>query len=110
MLRELIPHSDQKRDKASFLLEVIEYIHFLQEKVHKYEGSFQGWRNEQEKLMPWKKNNDKPAESFQPCGTDNGSSPSSALLFASMVDEKNITISRTIPPSTQNVESGLGTI
>ncbi|KAG5056526.1 hypothetical protein AAZX31_05G017200 [Glycine max] len=91
MLRELIPHSDQKRDKASFLLEVIEYIHFLQEKVHKYEGSFQGWSNEPERLMPWR-NNDKPAESFQPRGTDNGSSPSP-----------------TIPGSTQNVESGLST-
>ncbi|TKY54988.1 Transcription factor BIM1 [Spatholobus suberectus] len=108
MLRELIPHSDQKRDKASFLLEVIEYIHFLQEKVHKYEGSFQGWSNEPEKLMPWR-NNDKPAESFQPRGTDNGSSPSPTLLFASKVDEKNITISPTIPGSTQNVESGLST-
>lgn len=38
ILRELIPHSDQKRDKASFLLEVIEYIRFLQEKVQKYES------------------------------------------------------------------------
>ncbi|KAF8082329.1 hypothetical protein N665_0832s0003 [Sinapis alba] len=36
-LRQLIPNSDQKRDKASFLLEVIEYIHFLQEKVDKHE-------------------------------------------------------------------------
>ncbi|KAL9326329.1 hypothetical protein ACSQ67_006974 [Phaseolus vulgaris] len=108
MLRELIPHSDQKRDKASFLLEVIEYIHFLQEKVHKYEGSFQGWSNEQEKLMPWR-NNDKPAESFQHRGTDNGSSPSPTLLFASKNEEKNISISPTIPGSTQNVESGLST-
>ncbi|CAN8252052.1 unnamed protein product [Cochlearia groenlandica] len=37
MLRQLIPNSDQKRDKASFLLEVIEYIHFLQAKVDKHE-------------------------------------------------------------------------
>ncbi|KAJ6836070.1 transcription factor BIM2-like isoform X1 [Iris pallida] len=37
ILRDLIPHIDQKRDKASFLLEVIEYIRFLQEKVQKYE-------------------------------------------------------------------------
>ncbi|CAF1921268.1 unnamed protein product [Brassica napus] len=36
-LRQLIPNSDQKRDKASFLLEVIQYIHFLQEKVDKHE-------------------------------------------------------------------------
>ncbi|KAK7330254.1 hypothetical protein VNO77_24442 [Canavalia gladiata] len=108
MLRELIPHSDQKRDKASFLLEVIEYIHFLQEKVHKYEGSYQGWSNEPDKLMPWR-NNDKPAESFQHRGTDSGSNLSPTLLFASMVDEKNITISPTVPGCTQNVESGLST-
>ncbi|XP_057415032.1 transcription factor BIM1 isoform X2 [Lotus japonicus] len=108
MLRQLIPHSDQKRDKASFLLEVIEYIHFLQEKVHKYEGSFQGWNNEPEKLMPWR-NNDKPAESFQPRGTNSGSSSSPTLLFPSKADEKNINISPTIPGSTQNLESGLNT-
>lgn len=108
MLRELIPHSDQKRDKASFLLEVIEYIHFLQEKVHKYEGSFQGWNNEPEKLIPWR-NNDRPVENFQSRGTNSGTSPSPTLLFASKVDEKNITISPTIPGSTQNVESGLST-
>nr|AAV25873.1 Putative bHLH family protein [Brassica oleracea] len=38
-LRQLIPNSDQKRDKASFLLEVIQYIHFLQEKVDKHEDT-----------------------------------------------------------------------
>uniref|UniRef100_A0A6N2KUK8 BHLH domain-containing protein n=1 Tax=Salix viminalis TaxID=40686 RepID=A0A6N2KUK8_SALVM len=53
-LRELIPHGDQKRDKASFLLEVIEYVQFLQEKVQKYEGSYQGWNHELAKLGPWK--------------------------------------------------------
>lgn len=108
MLRELIPHSDQKRDKASFLLEVIEYIHFLQEKVHKYEGSFQGWNNEPEKLMPWR-NNDRPAESFQSRGANGGSNPSPTLLFASKVDEKNITISPTTHGGIHNVESGLST-
>ncbi|XP_017412019.1 transcription factor BIM1 isoform X6 [Vigna angularis] len=77
MLRELIPHSDQKRDKASFLLE--------------------------------QRNNDKPAENFQHRGTDNGSSPSPALLFSSKNEERNISISPTIPGSTQNVESGLST-
>ncbi|XP_042397768.1 transcription factor BIM2-like isoform X6 [Zingiber officinale] len=49
ILCELIPHSDQKRDKASFLLE------FLQEKVQKYESSFPGWNQENPKLMPWVK-------------------------------------------------------
>ncbi|XP_045792749.1 transcription factor BIM1 isoform X2 [Trifolium pratense] len=108
MLRELIPHSDQKRDKASFLLEVIEYIHFLQEKVHKYEGSFQSWNNEPEKLMPWR-NNDRPAESFQPRGTNSGPNPSPTLLFASKIDEKNTTISPTIHGGPHNLESGLST-
>ncbi|KAI7736148.1 hypothetical protein M8C21_009739 [Ambrosia artemisiifolia] len=45
-LRGIIPHGDQKRDKASFLLEVIEYIQFLQEKVHNYEDSSNGWAPE----------------------------------------------------------------
>nr|XP_043605876.1 transcription factor BIM1 [Erigeron canadensis] len=51
MLRRILPHGDQKRDKASFLLEVIEYIQFLQEKVHKYEDSGQGWTNEPPKKI-----------------------------------------------------------
>lgn len=38
MLRQLLPKVDQKRDKASFLMEVIEYIQILQEKVQKYEA------------------------------------------------------------------------
>ncbi|XP_071689373.1 transcription factor BIM1 isoform X2 [Rutidosis leptorrhynchoides] len=63
MLRELIPHGEQKRDKASFLLEVIEYIQFLQEKVHKYEDSCRGWNNEQSTIIPWN-NNQKPTEGF----------------------------------------------
>ncbi|KAJ6802648.1 transcription factor BIM2-like isoform X1 [Iris pallida] len=46
ILRDLMPHSDQKRDKATFLLEVIEYIRFLQEKVQKYESCPE---------MPWVK-------------------------------------------------------
>ncbi|CAA0825570.1 Transcription factor BIM2 [Striga hermonthica] len=57
ILRELIPHSDQKRDTASFLLEVIEYVQFLQEKVHRYEGPYQPWSTEPAKLMPWRNSN-----------------------------------------------------
>lgn len=53
-LKGLIPHSDQKRDKASFLSEVIEYIQFLQEKVRRYEGSYPGWNSEPAKLIPWR--------------------------------------------------------
>ncbi|XP_059670494.1 transcription factor BIM2-like [Cornus florida] len=62
-LRDLIPQNDQRRDKASFLLEVIRYIHLLQEKLNMYEGSYQGWSQESSKLMPWK-NNCGPVESF----------------------------------------------
>ncbi|XP_056861470.1 transcription factor BIM1 isoform X4 [Raphanus sativus] len=57
MLRQLIPNSDQKRDKASFLLEVIEYIQFLQEKTSKYETPYQGWNQEPAKLLNWQRNN-----------------------------------------------------
>ncbi|WOK92964.1 hypothetical protein Cni_G01656 [Canna indica] len=88
ILRDLIPHSDQKRDKASFLLEVIEYIKFLQEKVHKYE-SFPGWNQENEKLIPWSSNQG-PRDSMPdpPSLTKNG--PQSGLLFAGkFVDNTN---------------------
>uniref|UniRef100_A0A6N2M8C6 BHLH domain-containing protein n=1 Tax=Salix viminalis TaxID=40686 RepID=A0A6N2M8C6_SALVM len=54
ILRDIVPHSDQKRDTASFLLEVIEYVQYLQQKVQKYEGPYQGWSSEPAKLMPWK--------------------------------------------------------
>ncbi|XP_044949458.1 transcription factor BIM1-like isoform X3 [Hordeum vulgare subsp. vulgare] len=53
ILRDLLPHTDQKRDKATFLLEVIEYIRFLQEKAQKYEASFPEWNQENAKLLPW---------------------------------------------------------
>ncbi|CAH2066284.1 unnamed protein product [Thlaspi arvense] len=45
ILRELIPNSEQKRDTASFLLE-----------VQKYEGSYPGWSQEPTKLTPWRNN------------------------------------------------------
>ncbi|KAL1196751.1 Transcription factor BIM1 [Cardamine amara subsp. amara] len=57
MLRQLIPNSDQKRDKASFLLEVIEYIQFLQEKADKYETPYQGWNHDPAKVLNWQRNN-----------------------------------------------------
>ncbi|XP_047333103.1 transcription factor BIM1-like [Impatiens glandulifera] len=62
-LRELIPRSDQKRDKASFLLEVIEYIQFLQDKVQKYEGPYQGY--EPSKLGPWASSHRPPADEVE---------------------------------------------
>ncbi|KAI4373335.1 hypothetical protein MLD38_011469 [Melastoma candidum] len=53
ILRDLIPHSDQKRDTASFLLEVIDYVRYFQGRVQKYEGSYQGCDSEPAKLIPW---------------------------------------------------------
>ncbi|KAK2663461.1 hypothetical protein Ddye_002035 [Dipteronia dyeriana] len=109
MLRELIPHSDQKRDKASFLLEVIEYIQFLQEKVQKYEGPYVGWNQEPAKLMPWR-NNHKPEESYvdQSRGINSGSGP--ALVYAAKFDEKTIAVSPVIPGTAQNpVDSEMST-
>ncbi|GFP97933.1 transcription factor bim3 [Phtheirospermum japonicum] len=63
MLRELIPENDQKRDKASFLLEVIHYVQFLKEKLQIYEGSSQEWSPEPAKCFPLRMNSG-PVESF----------------------------------------------
>ncbi|XP_041007761.1 transcription factor BIM2-like isoform X2 [Juglans microcarpa x Juglans regia] len=54
ILRDIIPQNDKKRDKASFLLEVIEYIQFLQDKLNMYEGQYHGWSPEPKKLIPWR--------------------------------------------------------
>ncbi|XP_044477276.1 transcription factor BIM1-like isoform X2 [Mangifera indica] len=107
MLRGLIPHGDHKRDKASFLLEVIEYIQFLQEKVQKYEVSYQGWNQDAARLMLWR-NNQKAVESYadQSLGMNTGSAP--ALMFSANFDEKKIPISPATPGNTQHpVESDL---
>ncbi|CAM0910615.1 unnamed protein product [Alopecurus aequalis] len=57
MLRDLVPQSDQKRDRATFLLEVIEYVKFLQEKVQRHETCTGGdWNQENAKLVPWSSN------------------------------------------------------
>ncbi|XP_015866969.2 transcription factor BIM2 [Ziziphus jujuba] len=105
ILRDLIPHSDQKRDTASFLVEVIEYVQVLQEKVQKYEGSYQGWSPEPTKLMPWR-NSHWRVQSYigSPQGIKNGSGPGSN--FPGKFDENSISINPTMLPSTQNpVES-----
>ena len=36
-------------------MQVIEYVQYLQEKVQKYEGSYQNWGGEPTKLIPWVK-------------------------------------------------------
>ncbi|KAL5582070.1 hypothetical protein UlMin_014512 [Ulmus minor] len=74
ILRDLIPQNDQKRDKASFLLEVIEYVQYLQEKVNMYEGSYPGWSAQPSKLIPWRNQNVSAESLADQCQvTNNGS-------------------------------------
>uniref|UniRef100_A0A5B6YZX9 BHLH domain-containing protein n=1 Tax=Davidia involucrata TaxID=16924 RepID=A0A5B6YZX9_DAVIN len=101
ILRDLVPHSEQKRDTASFLLEVIEYVQYLHEKVQKYEESYQGWSPEPTKLMPWRNSNWR-VQSFagHPQAIKNGSGPGST--FPGRLDENNITITPTMHTNPQN--------
>ena len=102
ILRDLIPQCDQKRDTASFLLEVIEYVQYLQEKVQKYEGSYQGWSQEPSKLMPWRNSHWRVQNIVgQPPAIKNGSGPVSP--FPGKFDESNINISPTILSGTQSM-------
>ncbi|KAG6500736.1 hypothetical protein ZIOFF_040586 [Zingiber officinale] len=107
ILCELIPHSDQKRDKASFLLEVIEYIQFLQEKVQKYESSFPGWNQENPKLMPWRalkfsysQVNQIPIDGLPDPSQVIGSGSTHA--FSEHFDEGDIPVTPTLIPNAQN--------
>ncbi|KAL1135660.1 hypothetical protein V6Z11_A12G187300 [Gossypium hirsutum] len=92
ILRDLIPNTDQKRDTASFLLEVIEYVQFLQEKVQKYEGSYQGWSSEPTKLKPWR-NSHWRGQSFVDHTQAIKNDPGLGSTFSGKLDEKNINIS-----------------
>lgn len=110
MLRSLIPNSDQKRDKASFLLEVIEYIQYLQERVTNYEGSFQGWSQEPANMMPLR-NGQRPTDNYvdQSRNITSGSSP--ALVFAAKVDENNIAMAPAVFRSAKNpLEPEMGSV
>ncbi|KAL6324497.1 hypothetical protein AAG906_013309 [Vitis piasezkii] len=99
ILRDLIPQNDQKRDKASFLLEVIEYIQFLQEKLNMYEGSYQGWSQEPTKLMPWR--NRGPVENFM---------DHSQVIKNGSGHENNVAVTPATLVNAQNpVESDFGT-
>ncbi|KAI3778815.1 hypothetical protein L2E82_08200 [Cichorium intybus] len=97
ILRDLIPNSDQKRDTASFLLEVIEYVQYLQERVQKYEGSYQGWSTEPTKLMPWRNSHWRVPNFGQPpvIKTDSGQPPSFPVRF-----DENVQIAPTINTTT----------
>ncbi|PWA58072.1 myc-type, basic helix-loop-helix (bHLH) domain-containing protein [Artemisia annua] len=91
ILRDLIPNSDQKRDTASFLLEVIEYVQYLQERVQKHEGSYQGYSAEPTKLMPWRNSHWRVPNFGHPpvLRNDSGSAPSLPVRFDETVSTIN---------------------
>ncbi|KAM3344394.1 transcription factor BIM2 isoform X1 [Capsicum galapagoense] len=100
-LRNLIPHTNQKRDTASFLLEVIQYVQFLQDKVQKYEGSYQPWSSEPTKLMPWRNSHwHMQSLPVQPHALKNGTGPESTYL--GRFDENPATVTSTMQPNQQN--------
>ncbi|KAK1272658.1 Transcription factor BIM1 [Acorus gramineus] len=107
ILRDLIPHSDQKRDKASFLLEVIEYIQFLQEKVNKYESTYPGWTQENAKLMPWK-NSQGPGESIVDHSMVIKNGPASGFMFSGNENSVPVApmISSQTPAESDNIDTG----
>ncbi|PKA46330.1 Transcription factor BIM2 [Apostasia shenzhenica] len=109
ILRGLLPNSDQKKDKASFLLEVIEYIQFLQEKVQKYESLYPGWNDENTKLMPWVKvyfrSFWKNSRNNHHCSSDGMVDPQSAKNAAApcyVISENNIPVPPSVLSSAQN--------
>ncbi|KAK4479840.1 hypothetical protein RD792_015383, partial [Penstemon davidsonii] len=107
ILRDLIPNSDQKRDTASFLSEVIQYVQFLHEKVEKYEGSYQPWSSEPTKLMPWR-NSHWRVQSFagqaqtMKNGSGSGSGPGPGSTFPGRFDETNAAVPTTMQPVQHN--------
>ncbi|KAG1364320.1 transcription factor BIM2 [Cocos nucifera] len=103
ILRDLIPHSDQKRDKASFLLEVIEYIKFLQERLEKYEP-YRGWCPENAKLMQWS-NSQGPTDGVSDSSHVFKSGPAApGFMFTGKFVDNTIPIAPTMLSNTQNVE------
>ncbi|TMW90218.1 hypothetical protein EJD97_016047 [Solanum chilense] len=101
MLRNLIPHTDQKRDTASFLFEVIQYVQYLQDTVQKYEGSYQPWSSEPTKLMPWR-NSQWRAQSFpaNPQALNNGTD--SGPTYSGRFDENLLTVTSSMQANQRN--------
>ncbi|KAF7134919.1 hypothetical protein RHSIM_Rhsim08G0077900 [Rhododendron simsii] len=99
MLKDLLPQNDQKRDKASLLLEVIEYVQFLQEKLQLYEGPYQGWTQVPSKLMPWKSNS-APVESCM--------DPSQLMRNGSGQEDNTVVMPAMLSNARNSAESDLG--
>ncbi|XP_072968992.1 transcription factor BIM2-like [Typha angustifolia] len=108
ILRDLIPHSDQKRDKATFLLEVIEYVKFLQEKVQKFE-SYPEWNQENAKLTPWS-NSRVPADGISDLAHANKNGPAPGFTFSGKFVDNSIPVAPTMLSNAHNVgESDMST-
>nr|AFJ05597.1 bHLH1 protein [Salvia miltiorrhiza] len=103
ILRDLIPHSDQKRDTASFLLEVIEYVQYLQEKVQKYEGVISTLEFRAHKADAMEKQSLARSE-FCWSATDdkNGHGPGPGSSFPGRFDENSIGVPMTLQPGQPN--------
>ncbi|KAF3671549.1 putative phosphatidylinositol 4-kinase type 2-beta-like [Capsicum annuum] len=101
MLRNLMPQTEQKRDNASFLLEVIQYVQYLQETVQKYEGSNQPLSSAPSKLMPWR-NSQWCAQSYpaNPQALKNGID--SGPTYSGWFDENLLTDTSSIQANQQN--------
>ncbi|KAK4383338.1 Transcription factor BIM1 [Sesamum angolense] len=100
-LREIIPNSDQKRDKASFLLEVIDYIQFLQDKVSRYENSYNAWNQDPSKMMQWRSCH--IADGFIDHTRGANTEPAQASVFATKFDENKAGASSSLPINGQNI-------
>lgn len=106
ILRDLLPPSDQKRDKASFLLEVIEYVQFLHERLHKYETQH-GGNQEPTKLAPWRYSywtGEGMVENSRL--VKNG--PGSGIMFPGKASENNVSIMPAIPPNPIEPDQSMG--
>ncbi|KAK4762893.1 hypothetical protein SAY86_008661 [Trapa natans] len=101
MLRDLMPNSNPKRDTASFLLEVIDHVKYLQERVQKYESSYPGWSSEPTKLTPWRNSHwHSQTLAAQQQATRSGASPVS--IFPGKFEENDASIAFNVLASTQN--------
>ncbi|KAM3269311.1 hypothetical protein P3S67_030193 [Capsicum chacoense] len=88
-----MPQTEQKQYNASFFLEVIQYVQYLQETVQKYEGSNKPLSSVPSKLMPWGnyRNSQWRAQSFpaKPQALKNGTD--AGPTFSGWFDENLLT-------------------
>ncbi|KAH9606284.1 hypothetical protein KSS87_014952 [Heliosperma pusillum] len=90
-----------KINERQCFFHVIEYVQLLQEKVQKYEGSYQGWGAEPTKMTPWRHNQWRVQTYLgHPQSAKNGSgSPSS---FLGNLDDKSFNSSPSLVANLQN--------